>query len=242
MKKYILTLIFSLAVLFISNSASANSYTHTCDDGGTVTSVVNIVPTGPFSTTSSTLFSATGYLSSTCGARNMTLTASNNSGIVATLIPQTLVSPTPQFPVPAATTAFSSPTIAGTYNVHFETGVDEPVPVIQNYAYTTNIGAIMGICRLMPSGSGGYFTATRDANSEASATARGVIRVEASIPITTDNEHGYVTSVATVNFYPGDLEVAVPEFAGGVNHDSGGYCSSWVNQDGYGQITLQEYF
>lgn len=133
LNKYIGIVILFIGVFCISHSASANTYTHTCDDGGTVTSVVSITPTGPFLMYYNSNFTAIGYVSSTCSARFIKLTAqnlNNTSNPTATLFPETWVTPTSQFPMPAATTAFQSPAgTPATLSVHFVTGVNEPSPV-----------------------------------------------------------------------------------------------------------------
>lgn len=118
---YIALIIFG--TLVFTNSASADSYTYACNDGGTVVSVVDINPTGPFVTNSPTLFTATGYIMSSCTSRQVNLTAKNNDGTVITLIPDTTLAPGSVTPV--ASTSFTSPAPSGTYKVTFNLGVED---------------------------------------------------------------------------------------------------------------------
>lgn len=129
-KKYNFTtiLLLVIAIFSVSHSASADTYiNHTCNDGGLATATVNITPPGPFLMFYQSNFTASGQIQSTCGPRNMNLTAQNNSGPVYNLIPETFINPGiyPQYPV---TQNFQSPAGApNIFAVHFKLGVDEPL-------------------------------------------------------------------------------------------------------------------
>lgn len=119
-------LIFTLALfasVTLSHSASVDSIPpYNCPEGGTITGVASITPAGPFVTNSPTIFSATGYILSSCSSRKVNLTAKNNDGTVITLIPDTTLAPGAATPV--ASTSFMSPAPSGTYKVTFNLGVE----------------------------------------------------------------------------------------------------------------------
>ena len=245
--------IIALAILFFiasHSSASADSYiiSHTCNDGNIVTATVNITPSGPFLMFYQSTFTASGYITSFCGPRNMKLTAQNNNGTVVTLIPETYINPGRYPEVGTKQAAFQSPAgTAGNFVVHFILGVDEPTVPIQHYFETDNLGAITGICFLSPdpySGEPGNITFTRDLETEQNATARGVTRVSVDYPIRTDNQNFFVTTHIHADFYPGDLSVSVSGYESGIDHSSGGVCAARVDNvdNNDSQIVIQEYF
>ena len=252
-KYSIFTLTLIVTGFVFTNPTEAGQYTYGCADGGTVTSNVAISPTGPFSAGSTTPFDVfISSITSTCSSRAITLTAQNNTGTVHTLVNQTFTGTIGPF---FDTVNFAAPSSAGTYAVHFITGVDEPVGIYQSYSNFTNLGAIIGICRVYGANNQGeletgYFIATRDVDTEQNAAARGVTRVEVDYNITTDNQDppggppggNYQTTHMIATFYPGELEVEVPVVGGHLNHDAGGFCSAIVNGDGYGGTYIQEYF
>jgi hypothetical protein len=123
-KYSIFTLTLIVTGFVFTNPTEAGQYTYGCADGGTVTSNVAISPTGPFSAGSTTPFDVfISSITSTCSSRAITLTAQNNTGTVHTLVNQTFTGTIGPF---FDTVNFAAPSTAGTYAVHFITGVDEP--------------------------------------------------------------------------------------------------------------------
>jgi hypothetical protein len=252
LKYLVFTLTFVIVGFAFSNSTHASTYSYSCSDGGTITSTVDISPTGPFSAGNTTPFHVSASMQSfSCGTREVNLTAQNNSGVTHTIIPNQTLNQNGFIPPVIDSVNFAAPSTAGTYAVHFITGVDEPVGIYQSYSNFTNLGAIIGICRVYGANNQGeletgYFIATRDVDTEQNAAARGVTRVEVDYNITTDNQDppggNYQTTHMIATFYPGELEVEVPVVGGHLNHDAGGFCSAIVNGDGYGGTYIQEYF
>ncbi len=148
--------------------------------------------------------------------------------------------PTPQyFTVNVPTT----PPLPQTFYVNFTVEVDDSVAVIQEYTTSSNLGAIMGICHVMPdpySGQPGYLHAVRTPATEASATGRGVTRVDYTFAVRTDNASTPQTSTFVASFYPGDLEVDLN--VSSINHDAGGYCSALQCEGSTCPVSVQEYF
>lgn len=120
--------IFFLCISFIGKAEANTPPPYYCSDGGVVSSSVDIFPTGPFPASSSTQFDVIGYLSSTCTAREVKLTAQNDIGTVYDIIQQQMI---PQFgsigPI-VDSVNFFSPTNQGTHSVNFVIGVDDQDP------------------------------------------------------------------------------------------------------------------
>jgi hypothetical protein len=126
-----------IAVFAFTHSASAASsqYSHTCSDGGTVTTTVTTSQDGPFNVNSLVTLSISGQILSTCTPRNINLTAQNNGAtpvtVTGNVIPTTFFTGLfPIVPINIFSSSFSVPNPAGTYEMHFVTGVEEPNPVI----------------------------------------------------------------------------------------------------------------
>ena len=132
-KYSIFTLTLIVTGFVFTNPTEAGQYTYGCADGGTVTSNVAISPTGPFSAGSTTPFDVfISSITSTCSSRAITLTAQNNTGTVHTLVNQTFTGTIGPF---FDTVNFAAPSSAGTYAVHFITGVDEAAVIYGRIEY-----------------------------------------------------------------------------------------------------------
>lgn len=143
-------------------------------------------------------------------------------------------------------TSFDAPGQEGTYAIKFETGVDNPLAVVQNYWQINDGGAITGICS-NTTGSFGEptYTVYRDAATEANAAARGVTRVLWQGEITTDNTSAYCTRIINADFYPGDLQAVGYFTDGAVNSDftcgTNNYCSQIVGDPQNSEVTITEF-
>ncbi|MEK7585928.1 MAG: hypothetical protein AAB477_01695 [Patescibacteria group bacterium] len=245
--KYIIFgfVVILFSTLFVSQVHAADTYPAN-GNNGIVWSIVDIAPT---TLPTNTGFTATGDLqSASTTVETVSLTVKNNNGSPVAMIPATLgntVQINPSQIISAAQISFTSPGSGGTYPVEFTTNVDViPVP-IQNYAYNTNLGAIIGICHIMPDpneGKPGSVTATRDVATEQDALARGVTHVSVDYGIITNNtlngQPNWMTSYIHADFYPGDLELSLPGYEYGIDHDANGYCS----ESFAGDVIIQEYF
>jgi predicted outer membrane repeat protein len=80
----------------------------------------------------------------------ITLTAATTNNPLLTIISQTVNAGT----VVYANGTLTAPASAGAYAVNFETAADE-VEFAQNYSYSTNGGAIMGVCDVVVYPGGG---------------------------------------------------------------------------------------
>ena len=152
-KNNLIVVAIVLAVFSASHSASADSYiSHTCDDLGIVTATVNISQNS-FTTVAPMTFTASGYITSFCGPRNMKLTAQNNNGTIVTLIPETYINPGRYPEVGTKQAAFQSPALSGIYDVHFELGVNEPDAQVDLCPDATNPNPLFqGVQTTLPPG------------------------------------------------------------------------------------------
>ncbi len=189
MKKYI-TFIFILAIFSIAHNASADTYEHFCGNGGKVTSNVRITPEGPFSTTPKQFY-AEGYLASTCATRQVKMVVSHDGGPEVVLIPEVLLGPTAQFPIPSATKEFSSKTIAKKgYKVSFKTSVDETSPLL---------GSTNGWSEDMIACLNGGFTTAYNAEDYARIMCKGITN-------TTSTQRSCVFDGESIVFGPGGTQ------------------------------------
>lgn len=125
--KIIYTLILVVFAGLSTQSASADTYLYNCPDGGIVTTTASMVPVAvrSFLVNNPTPFTATGQVTSTCATRLVNLKVKNNNDTLVTLIPDTSIAPGITFPISPATSLFTSPAAAGSYALHFTTGVDD---------------------------------------------------------------------------------------------------------------------
>jgi hypothetical protein len=173
--KYIIFSLVLIVVGFtITNPASANSYTHYCSDGGYINTVVSLSQT---TLPANTAFTADGYFYSTCGTRTVRLDAGNNvtSGLTSIIAPVSITGPVtyPNIPPPVT---FYSPGTAGSYNVYFVTGVDEPTLVsVENTSYSTDLTSLL-IDGVQPTLTTGY-------PIPPTTTGTGVLNTDSSVNI-----------------------------------------------------------
>jgi hypothetical protein len=143
-------------------------------------------------------------------------------------------------------TTFNAPGQDGTYKIVFETWVDNPPLVVQNYWETDDGGAITGVCSNTTGILGEpTYIVHRDTDTEANATGRGVTRVLWQGEITTDNSSSYCTRILNADFYPGDLQAIGYFTDGAVNSDftcgTMNYCSAFVTDSSYNEVTITEF-
>lgn len=141
----------------------------------------------------------------------------------------------------------TAPVALGSYSVDFTVGVDDVVPVVQNYYLTNSLGGgglVTNYCTIgTPAGGDPGYTAVRDTATEQSATRRGVTRSVATFVVSADNG---CTREFVAEFFPGQLEVtgvwtdgaAPQDFTCGVNT----YCTGFSADGSAGSSDLQEYF
>lgn len=142
LKYLVFTLTFVIVGFAFSNSTHASTYSYSCSDGGTITSTVDISPAGPFSSGNTTSFDVSASMQSfSCGTREVNLTAQNNSGVTHTIIPNQTLNQNGFIPPVIDSVNFAAPSSAGTYAVHFITGVDEPALsiIIENQSLATTL-------------------------------------------------------------------------------------------------------
>ena len=136
LKYLVFTLTFVIVGFAFSNFAHASTYSYSCSDGGTITSTVDISPAGPFSSGNTTSFDVSASMQSfSCGTREVNLTAQNNSGVTHTIIPNQTLNQNGFIPPVIDSVNFAAPSSAGTYAVHFITGVDEAAVIYGRIEY-----------------------------------------------------------------------------------------------------------
>lgn len=249
-KYIILGVVFIFSGFLFTHKASALTYVYNCNDGGTITSVVTLNPTGPFSADTPSSFQANGSMYSTsCGDRLVYLTGQNNSGPVGNIISQQILALNGiinnQF------INLTSPSEGGDYNVNFTTWVNEP---IRNYTYVQedggDWGVVYGLCQI---GSNVQLYLTRDSATEADATTRGVTKVSVVQPVFVDGTNGntpfgggiYVR-LLTGDFLSGELQVPA-SFDDGLpsgDFNAAGGCAGLMSEgylDAY-YFSLQEFY
>ncbi|MBP7006967.1 MAG: hypothetical protein KBC44_03195 [Candidatus Pacebacteria bacterium] len=249
-KYIILGVVFIFSGFLFTDKASALTYTYNCNDGGTINSVVSLNPTGPFSADAPSTFQANAQMDSdSCGDRLVYLTAQNNNGSIIYLISQGILATNAQ--TSFQSTTYTSPNEGGDYNVNFTTWVNEP---IRNYSYTQEEGGdwgnVYGLCQI---GSNVQLYLTRDAETEADATSRGVTKVSIVQPVFADATNGntpfgggiYVR-LLTGDFLPGELQVPA-SFDDGLpsgDFNAAGACIGLISE-GYLEVyysSIQEFY
>ena len=239
MKTLTLT-IFTGLVLVLLQSTPAHADVYAVGSSGNIYSTVNIDKTNYIPGES--IVVTTSIYSQNPSTLPVNLTTTTTGNTVQTVISQSISNGVTIY----GNATLVAPSSPGAYTADFVTGVDETI--VQNYSYSSDGGAIYGVCDVVvhPGGGSPTYTAHRDAATEQSATGRGVTRAVVQFEITTDNSGGPCSRWLEAEFYPGALS-APATFTDGQdprNFCSYGsnYCSQIMNADGHNDVVVQEYF
>lgn len=135
---FLIISVLILCLTFTRNADAQWQYSYACADGGVVTAIVDMIPSNGTIPTypanpSGTHFDVSASIPlSTCGTRDVKLTAQNNNGLTYDIIQQQSLPQMGQIPTIFDTINFAAPATpapAGQqYTMHFVLGVDDTDP------------------------------------------------------------------------------------------------------------------